>query len=188
MGSQRRGMKSPFRLLDEDFSVFKSQINQWFDQTMNASAGHYPEQYAATEGGLGNETHSGAPTTLSLPVELLETPKAFVVYALLPGVNEHEIDIQVKGQELVITAIFRPRDARELERHGLDEAESILHLMEFRYGKVRRNISFNKPILANEVQALYHQGMLRLNIPKKLTQLYDQPHSIKIQPMNPFYV
>ena len=93
------------------------------------------------------------------PVDVAETEADFVVTMDLPGVEPKEIDIQVLGQNLLITG------ERKFSKE--EQANEFLR-REVRHGSFRRNIPLPESarISRDDVKANYRNGILRIQIPK----------------------
>jgi HSP20 family protein len=57
----------------------------------------------------------------NLPVDVLETPEALIVKASLPGFEEKDIDVSVKGDWLQITARHQSQSERRDVRWHIQE-------------------------------------------------------------------
>jgi len=95
-----------------------------------------------------------------VPVELSETPEAYQVEALVPGLKPEQLNVQASEKSLTLEGGWQARERGENEK---------LHHSEFSYGKFTRVIEFVKPILHEQIEAVYDQGVLRLTLPKKET-------------------
>lgn len=77
----------------------------------------------------------------------------FVVEADAPGFEANEFDVQISGNDLVITA-----EHKQEGKHKAGSGE--------RHGKFRRVIPLPPGVEADKVQARYHNGVLEVHIPK----------------------
>ena len=92
------------------------------------------------------------------PVEIKQCDKHYYVSVQLPGIKKEDIKIELEKDSLIISA--------EKKEEELKEGQSVKS-SEFRYGKIMRKISFDKPINIDEAQAHYQNGILNINIPKQ---------------------
>ena len=96
-------------------------------------------------------------------IEVKQTEKDYRVKVQLPGVKKDDIEIELDNDFMTITAeIEEEKDEREQE-----EKNTKYHTCEFRYGKYKRTISFDKPIKIEEACAKYKNGVLLVTLPKQ---------------------
>jgi HSP20 family protein len=109
--------------------------------------------------------------------EVHETPEAYAITLELPGVDRNAIDVKATDRTLVISAerrSQRPAPAAETPADaGSDQAEkdqpsaaSSPLLSEFRYGTWSRSFRFPMPIEAQQLNAVYRDGLLTITAPK----------------------
>lgn len=94
---------------------------------------------------------------MSFPVDLYETPEAFVLKATLPGVRPEELDVNATSEAVSIRAEIKP-DTEVKEEHWL--------LRERRSGAVQRSFSLPIQIDPGKVEARFDSGVLTLTLPK----------------------
>jgi len=90
-------------------------------------------------------------------VELQETDDRYVVNAEAPGMKPSDIDVEVRGNDLIISG------ERCEER---DESQGRQHFTECSYGSFQRVITLPEAINAEQVQAQCADGIVRISIPK----------------------
>ncbi len=95
---------------------------------------------------------------LDLPVEIRESAEAFELSAELTGVRKEDIEVNINGNVLSISA--------ERKASPLREGERLLR-SEFGYGKLGRSFQLSQEINEAEAQARYSDGVLTLLLPKK---------------------
>lgn len=104
-----------------------------------------------------NGNHSNGNRAPWVPaVEIKELPEALKVRALLPGVRQEDLDIQVTRESVLISGDYRS-DAEETKGY---------HRSEFTYGKFRRVVALPMPVDNTNVQASLEHGVLTLILPK----------------------
>jgi HSP20 family protein len=103
----------------------------------------------ATNGDAG--VNSGA-----IPLDVVETPEAYVVKAELPGVAKDQIEVKVEDRNVTIGVEFR----EEVEANG----KSLWQ--ERSFGKASRSIRLPEAVDANAAQARHVDGVLQLTLPK----------------------
>jgi HSP20 family protein len=105
----------------------------------------------------------------SLPLDVYETPQAFVVEASLPGLTANDVTITAQGDTLTIRG-----EARAAEASG----ERTWLLRERRMSPFQRSIEFPSPIDPERAEARFENGVLMLSLPKAQTA---QPTRIQVQ-------
>ncbi len=103
----------------------------------------------------GRMVSSGSAASMALDVR--ETPDAFVVDAVLPGVKPENVDITIQDNVLVISAETKQEQTKQ---------QGQAHLSERRYGRFSRAVSLPTQVNAEGVQATLENGILHLQIPK----------------------
>ena len=112
--------------------------------------------------------------------EVHDTPEAYEVVLELPGVDRAAIDVKATDRTLVISA--ERRSQRELPADapaaGSASAEAAAPeggrprtpvISEFRYGTWSRSFRFSQPIVREQLQAVYRDGLLTVTAPKANT-------------------
>ena len=94
-------------------------------------------------------------------VDVRESATAYTVFAELPGVKRDEIQVEIEGDEVAITA--------ETKREEAKDGESWLYA-ERRVGKRQRRFVVPQEIDEANAQARFVDGVLELTLPKKAPQ------------------
>jgi HSP20 family protein len=92
-------------------------------------------------------------------VEVTETPQHYQVQAELAGVKKEDINVQVDGNRVSISAEVR----REAESR---DGERVLRSERF-YGSMARSFALGSELDEQAVQARFDNGVLTLTLPKK---------------------
>jgi HSP20 family protein len=103
--------------------------------------------------GLMEEVFGGMPR-----IDMSETEGAYHIEAELPGMEEKDIDVSVKGNTLMI------RGERREEKKKEEEGQTIFH--ECRFGTFERAVQLPMEVNTDKIEATYRNGVLRLNLPK----------------------
>jgi len=93
------------------------------------------------------------------PVNVAETEKAWTVSFELPGLNEKDIQVQLMGRQLVVSA----------ERKWDEEKKGKeFHRVESQYGSFQRAVELpaNARIEPDALSATYKKGVLEVTVPK----------------------
>jgi len=91
------------------------------------------------------------------PMELLETEEAVIVTAEIPGIDPKQLDISLKGNQLLI------RGKRE---ETVDEDGKFYHRTKHRSETFSRSISLPCQVKISEVEATYKDNLLKIIMPK----------------------
>ncbi|MEX2093433.1 MAG: Hsp20/alpha crystallin family protein [Pirellulales bacterium] len=102
-------------------------------------------------------------------IDLSETDNAVEVRMDVPGVKAKDIDVQLNGILLTVTA----RRDEEKEEKG-----RTYHRIERQTGRYSRTISLPAPVVESEVAAEYHDGVLAITLPKTDD---SKAHKIKVK-------
>jgi HSP20 family protein len=108
-------------------------------------------------GGPGGLAHRGAFSPAVDVYYAAEPPRA-VVRAELAGVRASEIELEIRGRELVIAGQRRAQDAEE---------ERLYQQLEVQHGPFRRVVALGADVDADAAKASYEDGMLTVELPIK---------------------
>jgi HSP20 family protein len=109
--------------------------------------------------GAGSLTPFGSPMGLLSPVriDVLEDESAFELVAEMPGVQAQDIDVELEGQELRISA----------QKNGESQHQSDrFHLKERSFGHFSRSVMLPFPADVEQVCADFSNGILTVRVPK----------------------
>jgi HSP20 family protein len=105
-----------------------------------------------------------------LALDMYETDDDVVVEASLPGFKPDEVDIAVEGNTLTVKG--------EHEEKREEEQEGKYHYRERRYGSFQRSVSLPADIKADQAEATFENGVLKLTLPK---QEESKPRRIQVE-------
>jgi len=94
----------------------------------------------------------------TMKVDVTESDSNFIVKADLPGVKKEDIAIEVKGDQVSITAEVK----RETEEK---KGDTLVHSERY-YGRQFRSFTLGTEIDRNNVAAKFADGVLELTLPK----------------------
>lgn len=103
--------------------------------------------------------------------DVLEKDGAYYLLVDLPGMRKDLINIEVKGQEIMISG------DRKVEE---EFKTSNLIKVERRYGNFQRLYAIPAEFIADQISAKYENGVLQVRIPKKNTVEVVKPKTITI--------
>ncbi len=91
-----------------------------------------------------------------LAVDAYETDEALVIQASVPGINAEDIHINLEDEVLTIEGEFS------------NVVEDVRYLISERAarGHFRRSLRLNVPVLVDQVEAVFDNGVLTLTLPK----------------------
>ena len=101
----------------------------------------------------------GAPTPVTIKMDVSETDNGYVVHSEMPGVKKEDIDVAIEGNQVTITAEVK----RQWEKK---EGDRMLRNERY-FGNIYR--SFTLPVELDEsaCEAKYDNGVLELKLVKK---------------------
>ena len=100
---------------------------------------------------------SGEGAQVAPAIDVHETPDAVVVTASLPGIRPEDVEITMTGQNLSIRGEFKEDESVSRDQYLYQER---------RYGTFARQIQLPMRVQGDKAEALFENGLLRLQIPK----------------------
>jgi HSP20 family protein len=94
----------------------------------------------------------------TLALDMYETDDNLVVEASLPNIGPDDVDISIVGNSLTIKG--------ETEREEEKEEKGKYYFRERRYGAFQRTVSLPVEVNADEAEATFENGVLKLSLPK----------------------
>ena len=156
--SQQQARQQPAQDPFRDLLLLQRQMEQLFGNAINPYYG-IPEYDA-----VFNEE-------VPQPMDLRETPEAFVVQMDLPGLDKSDISIEVKDHVLAVSGERKQATTKK-------EGEKIL-LQERSLNAFSREIVLPKGVDTDGVSAEYEAGVLTITLPK--TEKEKEVRKIKIK-------
>lgn len=89
--------------------------------------------------------------------EVFEDETRVVVRLEVPGLDKGDMDIEVHDGQLVV------KGEKRFERENTDGRWRV---MQCAYGSFRRVVPLSSPVLAEQAEATYKNGILRIELPK----------------------
>jgi HSP20 family protein len=106
-------------------------------------------------GGLAARGSRGA-FTPAVDVYYVADPPRAVVRAELAGIRASEIELEIRGRELILAGQRRP---------GEGDEERLYQQLEIQHGPFRRVIGLGADVDADAAKATYEDGMLTVELP-----------------------
>lgn len=94
----------------------------------------------------------------TMPIDVQELEKSFILTVELPGVNKKDIDISITGNQVTINAETKQEKMASGAREWCNERW---------YGSFSRSIQLPQEIEEKDADASYVDGLLHLTLPKK---------------------
>jgi HSP20 family protein len=101
----------------------------------------------------------GQPVPQRMKIEVSEQKDGYKVHAELPGVKKDDIEVNIDGDQVSISAEVR-------QEKEVKEGERVVHSERY-YGKVARAFRLGTEVDEAAADAKYNDGILELWLPKK---------------------
>ncbi|MFP5419265.1 MAG: Hsp20/alpha crystallin family protein [Gammaproteobacteria bacterium] len=108
-------------------------------------------------GDIDDDAYTPGRSWAMLGGDVFESDDRLVIRLEIPGMEKDDIAINVRDDALVVTG--EKRFARE-------DTEGRWRVMQCAYGSFRRVVPLPVPVLAEQAQASYRNGVLRVALPK----------------------
>jgi HSP20 family protein len=129
------------------------------DQKLNLRSGSEEDPWQA--GNLGwqirRSSHGWRP-----PTDVLETESAYVVVVEIAGMRGSDFKVTFEGHILSIRGARHDSNARK-----------AYHQMEIDYGEFLTEVHVHAPVVADNIDASYSDGFLRIQLPKASPKKID---------------
>ena len=99
-------------------------------------------------------------------------PPRAIVTAELAGINPDDLDLEVRGRELVISGHRGPVD---------DTEGRVFQQIEIEHGPFRRTVQLGAEVVADAAKATYHDGILRVELPLQQPELRRQSVPVEVE-------
>jgi HSP20 family protein len=107
-------------------------------------------------GGGGRRSVSRGAFSPAVDVYYVADPPRAVVRAELAGVRASEIELEIRGRELIVAGHRRPQEADE---------ERLYQQLEVQHGPFRRVVALGADVDPDGAKASYEDGMLTVELP-----------------------
>ncbi len=95
----------------------------------------------------------------SMPVEIEDKGREFIVKAEIPGISKENLDIDLDKNCICINAKKEEEKCEEGDDHSYKKSE-------FRYGEFSRTVYFPEEVDTDKSEAKLENGILTINVPK----------------------
>jgi HSP20 family protein len=96
---------------------------------------------------------------LQIKVDVEENDKAYTVKAEIPGVKKEDINVQIEGNQVSISA--ESKQEKDIKENG-----KVIRSERY-YGSLYRSFSLGQDVDQAAANAKYADGILQLTLPKK---------------------
>jgi len=134
----------------------QKSINQFFDEFLNE---------------IPSTWNRNVQNVFNPPVNILETKDAYHMELNAPGRNKEDFKINIENGLLTISFDKKAENVSE-------DAKSVRK--EFSFESFKRSFNIDEKIQADNIQAKYENGVLKLYLPKK-EEVKENPKQISIQ-------
>jgi HSP20 family protein len=107
-------------------------------------------------------------------IEMRETGAAYVVTVEVPGIEQKDIELNLRDNALVVSGEKRSERKEGEEGRGYSER---------RFGRFERTIPFEAEVDADKVEASCANGVLTITLPKN-ARAQDKSRRIEIKPQS----
>jgi len=98
---------------------------------------------------------------IQIKIDVSEDDKAYTVHADIPGVKKEDINVNIDGSQVAISA--EVKNEKEVK-----EGEKVLRSERY-FGRVSRAFTLAEDVDETTAQAKYNNGVLELLLPKRTT-------------------
>ena len=158
----RTGGLSPYYAGRDPFAPFRREMDRLFDDFFAA-----PEARS-----FGATATGGGPAEILPSLDVNETDQAYIVRAELPGLDQKDIQLELKDNTLRLSGE---------KRSERDESEGGRRWSERSFGRFERVIPFPAEVDAERIEATCANGVLTVTLPKN-AQARDKTRRIEIKP------
>lgn len=114
--------------------------------------------------------------TFSIPVDVFATEGDVIVIAAAPGLGPDELEVTIDDNVLTLSGTI-PNAAKSNEAEG-----ATWYLHENGHGQFRRTVTLPVDVDADQAEATFANGVLRLRLPKAEAA---RPRQIKVRSVEP---
>ena len=155
-------------------SLLDSVVEGWQHLRQSASSaltGFRPDQRTnmPTKSDVDDTFYLPSTGWSMLGADVFEDDKRVIVRVEVPGMDKHELDVEVQGDALVI------RGEKRFER---EDTEGRYRVLQCAYGNFRRVVPLPAAVVSDQAKAAYKNGVLRVELPKVNA---DQPRKATVK-------
>lgn len=145
---------------DDFFTHMQQRMDQMFNEFMRGT-GNWPASSWPLLGGEYTPAQSG---WMKPSVDIGGSEKEYTVSLELPGVSEKDINVEIVGDTLTVSA----------EKHQESEQkDKNFYRAERSYGSFRRVLSLPEDADPDHIEATFRNGVMTLTVPRKAAAIQD---------------
>lgn len=143
-----------WRAAAEPFMAMHMEMNRWFDELWRQAAGFgaLPSLHTARPFLASPASMLGLP-----PTDIMETDGAYKLCIELPGLTDDNIDLQIRGDALLVSG-HKSEDKAN--------AGSTFRISERRFGSFERTFPIPPDVDRDKIEAAFRDGVLTVTLPK----------------------
>jgi HSP20 family protein len=158
---------SPFDLMRR----FSEDVDRMFSRAGFPSMSSFGAPFESSRA-LGRPTGESGMTAWSPSVDVLTRGDDLVVCAELPGIKPDDVNVEVEGNNLVISGETSTESEKKDQGYWYSER---------RYGSFFRSIPLPPGVNADNAQANFNNGVLEITLPGAAKSLQSQRRRIEIE-------
>jgi HSP20 family protein len=154
--SAMRDAAESWRGATEPFLSMQSELNHWFDDLWRQATGMgvFPALRPSSPfAALGSAPMFGLPA-----VDIKETDDAYKICAELPGLTPDDVELEIKGDALVLTG-------HKVEEK--DDHRAAYRISERRFGRFERRFPLPGDVDRQRIDAGFKDGVLTVTLPRQ---------------------
>ncbi|HEX9709639.1 MAG TPA: Hsp20/alpha crystallin family protein [Candidatus Thermoplasmatota archaeon] len=163
-----------WRYVDDPFGWVEAFDRQFEEMRRDMESLIFPTGSLLEGPGRGVGWPLGAEAALAARLDLKDNGKEYIVSAELPGFGKEEVDVQVTGEGLTLSA------SRSESTEEGSEASGYL-ARERSYRSLRRAVAFPEEVDADAASAQLQDGVLTLTVPKQRPTEEPMPRKVKVE-------
>jgi len=149
---EKSSISSPTTQMWRPFEGLRQEIDRLFEDFGRGFWRPFDRSLFATEPLFRREL-----TLETMPVDVVESEKAYEVTAELPGMDEKNIEVKVANGTLTI------KGEKQEEK---EEKKKDYYMRERNFGSFERSFGIPETVDANKIEASFKKGVLTVTLPK----------------------
>jgi HSP20 family protein len=147
-----------------DVWTLRNTVDRLFNETVGSD--QYPSVWSR-----GSNGSNGRALAQPMPLDVYSTEDEAVILAAIPGMQPENLDLSINQDTITLSGKVDSATGAE------DAQGATWYLHELWSGEVRRSVTLPFPVDADQAQATFEHGILRVVLPKAETA---KPRKIEI--------
>lgn len=144
------------------FETFRSEMDRIFEDFLGRGLISFPRTFGAPARRQG--------AVFSPSIDVRENEKEIVIEAELPGMEEQDIDVEMRDDILTIKGEKKFEEEKKGENY---------YMAERRYGSFQRSLRVPDTVDPDRVEAKFDKGVLTVTLPKR-PEAVREPRKIQV--------